>query len=146
MQDRFKFRVWNKLSNTMTYNFMFGNFMQKSLEDYEKKDWVGLNYEPDYICFNNKAIEDNLVIMQSTGLKDKNGKLIYEGDILIQKEENAGPTKKLVIWEEDGGYLGLKDLKKSFFGVVTFHRFGYTYEVIGNIYENPELLEVSNDH
>jgi uncharacterized phage protein (TIGR01671 family) len=87
-----------------------------------------------------------LPLMQCTGLKDKNGKLIYEGDILIQKEENAGPTKKLVIWEEDGGYLGLKDLKKSFFGVVTFHRFGYTYEVIGNIYENPELLEVSNDH
>lgn len=128
MQDRFRFRVWDKFCETWLTDF-------------------AINQDGEINKFFNseEALKRRFVLMQSTGLKDKNGKLIYEGDILIQKEENGGPTKKLVIWEEDGGYLGLKDLKKSFFGVVTFHRFGYTYEVIGNIYENPELLEVSND-
>lgn len=125
MQDRFKFRVWDKFCETWLTDF-------------------AINQDGEINKFFNseEALKRRFVLMQCTGLKDKNGKLIFEGDILIQKEENAGPTKKLVIWEEDGGYLGLKDLKKSFFGVVTFHRFGYTYEVIGNIYENPELLEV----
>ena len=130
MQDRFKFRFWHKPTNKMLDCYGFNEHYTFA----NTLDGIGTEYNP---C----ATRD-CELMQSTGLKDKNGKLIYEGDILIQKEENAGPTKKLVIWEKDGGYLGLKDLKKSFFGVVTFHRFGYTYEVIGNIYENPELLEV----
>lgn len=129
MQDRLKYRFWHKPTKKMIdcygYNkdFVFGDVL----------DGIGTVYNP--------AKFDDCILVQCTGLKDKNGKLIYEGDILIQKEENGGPTKKLVFWEEDGGYLGLKDLKKSFLGVVTFHRFGYSYEIIGNIYENPELLE-----
>ena len=131
MQDRFKFRVWNKLSNTMTYNFMFGNFMQKSLEDYEKKDWVGLNYEPNYICFNNKAIEENLVIMQCTGLKDKNGKLIYEGDIL-NYSCLAGYSDIYTCTFNNGSFL---------IGGLLISNTHLKSEVIGNIYENPKLLE-----
>lgn len=125
MQDRFKFRI-----PMFTDKGTFMDFQHLELGDFIECTLCGTNGEPQ----------------QCTGIKDKNGKLIYEGDIVIQREENAGPSKKLVIWEKDGGYLGLKYLKKSFFGVVTFHRFGYTYEVIGNIYENPELLEVSNDN
>ena len=141
MNDRFKFRFYDKENKIMVY---------------ADTDDELLPYYPDEIyttwqTYDLSAIEhlandEDYIVMQCTGLKDKNGKLIYEGDILIQKEENGGPTKKLVIWEEEGGYLGLKDLKKSFLGVVTFHLFGYTYEVIGNIHENPELLEVSNEH
>lgn len=131
MQDRFKFRFWNKLSNIMTYNFMFGNFMQKSLEDYEKKDWVGLNYEPDYICFNNQGIEDNLVIMQSTGLKDKNGKLIYEGDIVKETLTDFINEEIIIVvkWDELNVTYNLENLQNC------------EKEVIGNIYENPKLLE-----
>ena len=117
MTDRFKFRI-----PMFTDKGTFQEFQYLELGDWIEGTLCGSNGEPQ----------------QCTGLKDKNGKLIYEGDILIQKEENGGPTKQLVIWEEDGGYLGLKDLKNSFFGVVTFHRFGYTYEVIGNIYENED--------
>ena len=127
MQDRFRCRIWNNLQKEMYYG-------------------VGFIYVEPFIhvdCgYTIKMFTINEVKpMQCTGLKDKNGKLIYEGDIVIQREENAGPTKQYVLWEKDGGYLGLKDLKKSFYGVTTFHRFGYTYEVIGNIYENSELLE-----
>lgn len=182
MQDRFKFRVWNKLSNTMTYNFMFGNFMQKSLEDYEKKDWVGLNYEPDYICFNNKGIEDNLVIMQCTGLKDKNGKLIYEGDIIVipnqypfydyknnkDMKQNLYATQGKIIGESVLNYIGVveniyncwqyvyrcvnsnkRGISEGVNNILNDYGFSKDensyFEVIGNIYENPELLEKQDD-
>lgn len=127
MQDRFRFRVWNKLFNTMTYNFMFGNFMQKSLEDYEKKDWVGLNYEPDYICYNNKAIEDNLVIMQCTGLKDKNGKLIYEGDI-VERDHIQGKKQGVVVFDKEALQFRATNM--------SLYSFKHRSVVIGNIYEN----------
>lgn len=152
MQDRFKFRFYDKYKKIMIKPSpeMSDTELKNVCTTYGNDEWwwcieAGMPTIFKYFDTNEYNKKD-FVIMQCTGLKDKNGKLIYEGDILIQKEENWGPTKKLVIWEEDGGYLGLKDLKESFFGVVTFHRFGYTYEVIGNIYENPELLEVSNEH
>lgn len=81
---------------------------------------------------------DNL--MQYTGLKDKNGKEIYEGDILINTNKsklNLGieNQKYLIVYRALG--FGLKPLFK---GMAL--KFNYTdLELIGNIYENPELLE-----
>ncbi|MBY8913273.1 YopX family protein [Bacillus sp. YC2] len=78
--------------------------------------------------------------MQYTGLKDKNGREIYEGDIVIDGHENSAE----VVFD-DGcfcviGYLGdlrTHPLRDSLFC-------GERFEVIGNIYEDPELLE--DDH
>jgi hypothetical protein len=64
-------------------------------------------------------------IMQFTGLKDKNGKEIYEGDIITERKYQA-----VVEWDE-------KSLQFNCHGMLD----GKNYEVIGNIYENPELLE-----
>lgn len=66
-------------------------------------------------------------IMQFTGLKDKNSKEIYEGDIISHKFYSA-PV--VVTWNEEKAMFDSGDISMT----------GSKVEVIGNIYENPELL------
>jgi len=74
------------------------------------------------------------LIMQYTGLKDKNGKDIYEGDILNHNYENY----KGKVWFSDGCFFtGCEG-----FGSQTINELDTEWvEVIGNIYENPGLIE-----
>lgn len=81
---------------------------------------------------------DEIELMQSTGLKDKNGKEVFEGDII---KCTRGCLHEVYIEKEYGGtYFGgmpavyLKGLREGY--AWTEHE-----EIIGNIYENPELLE-----
>lgn len=81
---------------------------------------------------------EDLVLMQSTGLKDKNGKEVFVGDII---KCTRGCLHEVYIEKEYGGtYFGgmpavyLKDLREGY--AWTEHE-----EIVGNIYENPELLE-----
>ena len=130
-----KFRAWDKTRNEMNYKIMVGNC---DLSDgnwtcpiiwiEEKKDW--LHFDDDYEC-----------IMQSTGLIDKNGKEVFVGDII---KCTRGCLHEVYIEKEYGGtYFGgmpavyLKGLREGY--AWTEHE-----EIIGNIYENPELLEVSD--
>ncbi len=122
MQDRFKFRVWNK-ENKKLYDW---DFLEKTKGE-NTFFWVMHQAQND--CKHN-------ILMQCTGLKDKNGKLIYEGDIL---NYSCLP-----------GYLDIYTCtfnKGDFLiGGLLISNTHLKSEIIGNIYENPELLEVSDEH
>ncbi|MGH1944135.1 YopX family protein [Enterococcus faecium] len=85
---------------------------------------------------------DKYVLMQSTGMKDKNGVEIFEGDVVITSKGAIGYVAYLqqevgfvVVLKKSDYRLGHRNTGESY-DVATAH------EVIGNIYENSELLEV----
>ena len=80
--------------------------------------------------------ERNVILMQYTGLKDRNGREIYEGDIVkvnYSNEESVGQ----VIWVGNYAEFAIKISKKEYRGLYN----EANIEVIGNIYENLELLK-----
>ncbi|MCU2211454.1 YopX family protein [Enterococcus faecalis] len=83
---------------------------------------------------------DKETIGQSTGLKDKNGVEIFEGDVLYYIPFESHINNSIIVFEK--GSFCTKMLRN---GKLTSVRFidSEEYEVIGNIHENPELLEVA---
>ena len=79
---------------------------------------------------------------QCTGLKDKNGKLIFKGDIVSDKE--SGLFGKVISATTENGFDGMAGFMVDDVddGLQNYNGFWYLVEVIGNIHDNPELLEV----
>ena len=127
-----KFRAWhNELGRMMSISDMWFNV--DSLGE------IGLNdaVMNDYITVSPDEIE----LMQSTGLKDKNGKEIFEGDIL---KSNKYITS---VFYERGAYcvkFSRTPNTTVTMNVISFIE-KYKTKIIGNIYENPELLEVKSE-
>lgn len=119
-----KFRAWDKENKEMLFvkqiDFMFGKVVLES-------------YEQFFI--------DEVELMQSTGLVDWEGVEIYEGDIVKIPDDyevfgkNAGETCKVIF---DSGCFRLKTSRGR--GRGFWFEDDSTVEIIGNIYENPELL------
>ena len=113
MNDRFKFRI-----PMFTDKDTFIGFQYLELGEQEECTLCGYNGEPQ-LC---------------TGFKDKNETLIYEGDVVGFKPEVFGRPKQ-IIWDEC--HYILKDTLIILCNM-EIEKFGL--EVIGNVYENPELL------
>lgn len=140
-----KFRCWDKKSKKMRQvtEIVFNTgFYMESNDNSVKLIWV-----KGQDIIENKEIqiqrEKDFILMQYTGLKDKNGKEIYEGDILENIFTNYKDIElfreKYIIKQNICGWE-LRNVKKP-----KQHRTFQILskcEVIGNIYDNPELLEV----
>lgn len=126
-----KFRAWHKeLGRMMLIEIMYFFFFDNELEELELNDPV-MN---DHIS----VYPDEIVLMQSTGLKDKNGKEIFEGDIL---KSNKYITS---VFYERGAYcvkFSRTPNTTVTMNVISFIE-KYKTKILGNIYENPELFEV----
>lgn len=124
-----KFRAWVKEDKEMwpIHAIVFDN----------KTVWVE---EPDDENPSGCLDFDDVILMQSTGLKDKNGKEIFEGDVAYNG------FRKIIV------NYGKQAIEEEFGAIREYVDFNFTlacgypeaipmnYEIIGNIYENPELL------
>lgn len=127
-----KFRAWNKEKKIMCYE----NEDQSS--DY-LDGWSASDIQVINQTLNSDFTKQRYDFMQYTGLKDKNGKEIYEGDIV----EWSG-FKMEIFWGEDIG-IGYGFCWRPCGDNRYYHEsmtgFIDEYEVIGNIYENQDLLK-----
>ena len=134
-----KFRLWDKIENQMIYK-----------EDYGSKDYpillaIGLHGLPiaiDETSFKQNEIigwnrDHNLIPMEYTGLKDKNGKEIYESDV-VEITKQCIFERGLVIFKNGCFFIKVKETLLPLYEC-EINKF--ELKVIGNKFDNPELLE-----
>lgn len=134
MNDRLRFRAWDK-SFQKYYENVIVSTINGEITVY------GRLVNGDTILIPSAHV----VLEQCTGLKDKNGKLIYEGDVVKRHSkysENENDVVLQVEWNCKGARYITTDKKHDNW---IFSMFDYEYEVIGNIHTNTELLEDNND-
>ncbi|WP_249204627.1 YopX family protein [Levilactobacillus brevis] len=158
-----KFRVWNKIDSEYIDEINAVMSLDGSHIWWDIHDSGEMKYEDN---------PDNYELEQSTGIKDVNGKEIYEGDILEYYYETRGQTfydpdtlgavcgepgiettviGRVAIWPSTGVVLtGIKAKYPEDFDSInsdipkTLH-VNRHFEVVGNVHENPELLEAQHD-
>lgn len=130
MQDRFKFRWYSKVYN--------GVYEVNSI--YLNNEFVNFHLD-DFNDITNKICDENGYLIQCTGLKDKNNKPIYEGDILIFQHGNQKRAGFVEVYKTVWSVTNSNFCQGAWCGGALINLYE-TSEVIGNIYENPELLEV----
>lgn len=137
MSREFKFRTWDTINKTMVW--------PEEIEFYSDNTF---RINGGWVC---PGSEEDYIVMQFTGLKDKNGREIWEGDILKEDDCDSLYELKFGLGKMDGGvykymgfYLDEINYKGPFDGQgdneYWIGRVKECFEVIGNVYENPDLL------
>ena len=129
MNDRFKFRVWDKQDGCYAYSNNSDVDILYIETDGELTYGVYSNDYEDMIYIP----ESEVIIEQCTGLKDRNGRLIYENDLIKIDDDVA-----VINWSDYYARFMLESLEDIFDFETTYAE---ECEVIGNIHENKELLK-----
>lgn len=131
MSRTIKFRAWDKKNDYYAdYEDIEEEITAQAIDGWRSEDG-GTSFTLDY------GIKD-FELEQYTGLKDKNGKEIYEGDIL---EFTKDPVQAVVIWNRPHAEFQIKWLDCKVEDSLSWHLHDHGgAEVIGNIHENPELI------
>lgn len=148
LRDRFRFRVWDEENHILHILQDGKKYDCDSVEIAFDGSLIGTSFN-DEIERKEHSISylggENCVLEQCTGLKDKNGKLIYEGDIVKMEAdcmcadiEQVG-IPCIVEWGDFGFYFHYPQIEGE--KETAAWNECAEYEVIGNIHENPELLE-----
>ena len=136
-----KFRAWDKDNKKMVEIYQM-QFLKRGLairRHTESRGTGGWDFEEI----------NNYNLMQYTGIKDKNGKEIYEGDIVEgEKRHNEIGMNQIfkVEWESNRWFFHQQNNKGKYAGLgldgfyVTKYELNKTFEIIGNIYEHKHLL------
>jgi len=114
-----KFRAWDKEAREMLPN------VQNHIGNFDT-------------AFGNMLRNERYELMQYTGLHDKNGKEIYEGDIVDWRGQYSENAPQPVIWYYTGWYAGYANKHLNITSLNAIEP--KTMEIIGNIYENKDLL------
>ena len=135
--SKIKFRLWEKELKAMVTDENSDQFLI-SLD--------GRVFDTGFTFSSQAEYCKNMTAMQFTGLKDNNGVEIYEGDICKCNYFNGSKSKcHFEVVEFNNGKFDLtwtiSKLFKSFRSRSCFNGHSEAFEVIGNIYENPELLK-----
>lgn len=110
-----KFRFWLPAFKRFANKFNDGNY-------WDVEDWIS----PD--------TKNNVIPQQFTGLKDKNSREIYEGDII----------KHTYYGSKNYGYVSIFEVRWTETGFISLTYINeYHTEILGNIFENPKLLELT---
>ena len=133
-----KFRAWDKRS--------------KEMLDLTGYKMVGKNniqlfyYDEDGCRTTCTTLLENIELIQYVGLKDKNGVEIYEGDIVKIKHFKSNYMGKVIFNKKTCGFEIWYNSVVGAYGEKATHKLNFAadieIEIIGNIYESPELLEV----
>lgn len=138
-----KFRAWDGINKVMEYTFIKTVVCEDGTEYFfEAIRVLGRN---KVMSLHEISLTNKYKLMQFTGLLDKNGKGEYEGDFVQETYEDLarnGETCKSciqqIVWIKEQACFGLIPSYPYDFSPLQYHN---KREIIGNIYENPELLK-----